>query len=112
MPLCRFKVLVMNIITKYSLKCSIIHFKTETSIDLSLWTDAFNWAKSNTKIESIKSDGKTKILGYNKEPLKEFLAQHFATTRTVLPCNKEDWMNGQCTCKSFLKNLFVSILWD
>lgn len=114
LPLCRFKILIMEIILKYSLKYSIIqnHFKTETTIDMGLWTSSFNWAKSNLKIESVKGDGKIiyktisnkkKVDYTSEEPLREFLQENGSITRTVLSAQPDDWKTGQCNCKEYLK---------
>ncbi|KAJ3641881.1 hypothetical protein Zmor_028351 [Zophobas morio] len=95
--------------------------KPSTTIELRQWTKAYQWAKCNLQVTSVKNENSvTYFCPANEEvsvsqedilnvtemrwnTFDQFKKRAFKIWIVTLPDNKENWMNGRCTCPSFFK---------
>lgn len=117
----RFRTVVFDMIEKWSLAYvnGLKEIHKKPNIDLKLWTSAYTWAKLNVamKVEELdleivykiphdpeKSDMIDRNLDWNT--FEEFKTNNFACdyVKFPKPFTKENWLEGNCSCKDFFKN--------
>lgn len=115
LPLSKFRVILFEMAQSWSnsYKNNLKHFQLKASIDLPLWTEAYQWVRQNKFVSLLDEDdnSKTYTISTNNEPpivipeivesFDEFKQKIFSSYKTNIP--KEDWHNGICNCPIFMK---------
>lgn len=117
----KFREVLFQMVTSYSIEYSsgIREYHHKPLIDLPIWTDAYNWAKTNAHINITKHRNWIK----HEIPLKSnddeteidnsMMWQSFDNFRKIYfmkctatfptPFNRLTWEKGQCDCADFFK---------
>lgn len=116
----KFREVLYQMVKNYSIEYStgIREYHHKVQIDLSIWTEAYNWAKTNPKIDILKLrhcvqhvitlkpidiDETNEHLQW--ESFDQFRKIYFAkcTTTFPTPFNRSTWDNGYCDCSDYFK---------
>jgi hypothetical protein len=123
LPLSRFKELAFEAVRKWSKEYATNQKQVinETTITLSTWTKAYQWAKSNKEViineeeESLEyylpTSCSTKVAQTDVDIVKnlrwntfdQFKKRAFQVWILSFPKNKSNWKNAKCNCPTFFK---------
>ncbi|KAF9758301.1 hypothetical protein NGRA_3148 [Nosema granulosis] len=123
LPLSRFKVLALEIVEKWSksYERGLKKYSDQQTISLDLWTNGYQWVKSNKSILSteyhdsieyfIPAGGVTTIANSDIDVMNklkwytfdQYFKKAFNVWSVTLPIDKLKWSDGVCNCPAFFK---------
>lgn len=117
-----FRKILFDMVEQWSLSyvSGLKEVQKGPNITLNTWTMAYNWAKLNISIQNEHNDFETIFtIPTDKQNIEnairnknswtdfnEFKSRNFAFVDVTfpLPCHKDNWLEGKCTCAFFMKN--------
>lgn len=115
LPLSKFRVILFEMTQGWSnlYKYKLKQFQVKPSIDLPLWTEAYQWVRQNKFVSLLDEDENSKyyVVSTNTEKpivipdtfqsFNEFKEKIFTSYKINLP--QESWDMGTCNCSVFMK---------